>query len=513
MDTLNSLISQLRELWTRTTPTGRVVAAAAVSTVVATVVGVAVWSSRPDYKLLREGISPVLTAEIVSALDANGIPNRMNYSGSGVLVPTSRWNEANIAISDLGIPDTNRGGTRDRGLVPGSESHDDVIRSKELALTKSLESLRAIKTADVHLAIPEPSPFLKNRQPASASVIVEPQPNQVLSRELEASIVHVVASAVEGLDPKNVTLTSSSGTLMGGGHSDDPAVKHQALIRDLEVSLVMKAQDVLAAALGPDKAVVRVTAQVDPFVDKVITTDKIEAGDKVTLTEKLETTDQKGMPVRTGGVAGTATNGGGANDDAAAGAMSEKKESTETTFDYPRTTETTRLVGGQPLRLSVSAAVDVTPDEENGGGAANATALLTQEQVEGMIQNAVGFDAARGDQIQVILTEFSDNAIVPTVSPVPDAQRWEFMADLAKNASLGMAAVVALLIGVLTLNKLKPIEIAASRDDERQRQLLSELSSRIDQNPEAVSKILASWLGNEASAEGESDANVVRKAA
>ena len=179
----------------------------------------------------------------------------------------------------------------------------------------------------------------------------------------------------------------------------------------------------------------------------------------------------------------------------AGGGSSEKIETTDTTYDYPRQTITTTKVGGQILRLSISASVDVTPDtvDPNADPAAAPPQILTQEQVENLVKTAVGFDAARGDQIEVVLSEFSDFQIEEAASG-PDEAQWEFATELARNASLGLAAIAALLIGMMISRKLQPIHVT-DPSNERRQSLISELSSQVENNPEAASKILAAWLG------------------
>jgi len=504
MDGLGQFKAWLGKAWTSSSVSGRVMTIGAAILMVSTIVGAAIWSSMPDFKLLRDGISPVATADIVSALDTLGIPNRMNYSGTGVLVPASRWNDANIAISSLGVDgDTPPMGSANSSIFSTQPGHSDSVRTKELSLQRSLERLRVVKSATVHLAIPETSPFRSQRQPPSASVIIEPHANQIISHEMAMSIVHTVASAVEGMDPKNITLTDAEGRLVGNANNSDPAAVRREYVMDLESGLSMKAQDLLASVLGPNRAVVRVTAEVDDFLDKVTTKQVIHSDDKVPLTEKTTSSDQKGGASTAGGVAGAASNDasvllpGLATDQPISG----KSETMETSYDYPRTNEEIHEIGGQVRRLSVSATVDVTAGAPDGADQGTGGQAMTQEQVEGIIKMAVGFDTTRGDQLQVVMTQFSPAPTPPPESPIENPTQRKFVADLVQNASLGLAAVVALLLGMLTLKKMKPIEIESSSQARPRNDVLSELSSRIEGNPEAVSKILAAWISQKSSSD------------
>lgn len=519
MDGFNQLKNWLVKAWGTATVSGRIVSVLAATLMLVTIVGAAIWSAMPDYKLLRDGISPVVTAEIVSALTSAGIPNQMNYSGTGVSVPASRWNEANITISNLNLAGSDPGSPPIDSIFPTRPGHSDAVRAKEMGLERSLESLRAVKSADVHLAIPETSPFRSKRQAPSASVIVEAHSNQTISNEMAMSIIHTVAAAVEGLDPKNVTLTDADGSMVGNGAHGDPATQRRDYVSQLEASLAMKAQDLLAPILGPDRAVVRVTAQVDDFLDKVTTKQLINAADKVRITEKITSSDQKGAVAGSLGVAGT-----GSNNDAPLSPglasnqpVSGKSETNETSYDYPRETEEVHEIGGQIVRLSISATVDATvqpagTDPATGDAQPAGGTILTQEEIEGIIKNAVGFSDVRGDQLEVVMTQFSAVATTSPADSVPMSQQWEFVSQLARNASLGLAAIVALLLGMMILKKIKPIEIAASHESGQRREILSQLSNRVDDNPEAVSKILAAWIGQQADGDA-ADTMPMKKAA
>ncbi len=505
MNIINKLYLQFARYWSQASLAGRSITVLAGVIMLATIVGTAIWSSTPDYKLLRDGISPVAAGEMVSVLDASGIPNRLNYSGTGIMVPTSRWNQANVAISGIAGADEGPTTASAGGIFPQRPEFDEKLRKKEVTLERSISSLRAVKTADVHLAVPEPSPFRKSRAAASASVIVEPTGGMPISRETGETIVRMVGSAVEGLSPENVTLTTSEGVLIGRVINEDPAVMRSEYRRNIEVEKAMAAQEILASALGEGKSTIRVSIEIDDFLDKTVTRQKIISEDKVRLIEKITTVDQKGGDSSAGGVAGTGSNGPSAGQTAQQQQSSKKESTNETTYDYPREEELVREVGGKVVKLSVSGTVDVTRVEEDG----TVTSLLTKEQVEDLVMRAVNFQVERGDQISVVLAEMPDAPVADTSIVMPDTEKWAFVADLARNASLGLAAVVALLIGMMTLRKITPIEVGDDAEEKRRQELVRELSMRVDRNPEAVSKILAAWLAEqENSEENESPSTI-----
>lgn len=511
MDILGRLTSQLKSVWNNASLSGRIATVVMSVLLIGTVVFAGVWSSTPDYKLLRDGISPQLTGQIKSVLDTKGIPNRMNFAGTGVMVPASQWNKANVAIGELDVPAASSPSGSVGGIFPRPPGHAETLRTRERALERTIETLRAVKSASVHLAVPERSPFRSVQPPTSASVLVTPQPGQIITRELGATIIQMVAAAVEGLDAEKVYLADTGGDRWGELVNADPATKRNEFVRKVETERAIKAQEVLAAVLGPHKAKIRVTVEVDDYLEKTITVNRIDADGKVRTQEKITSSDQTSLPPSQG-VAGTGSNGGGARG-STGGQLAGKEETNETSYDYPRTQETTQQVGGQIRRLWISGMVDVTPD--HGDPNTPATPLLTQQQVEDQIKAAVGFDPARGDQIHVSLGEIADQPVLQLGDVMPESEKWDLVLQLARHASLGLAAVVALLIATMTLKKLQPIRIPAARDDQRRNELLNELSARVDQNPEAVSRILAAWLGqgNAGDGEAEPDKRTMKRAA
>lgn len=507
MDGMNQILDRFGKIWGQATFAGRASIVGGTAVILISVVGVAIWSSTPDYKLLRDGITPVMAGEIVSALDSNGIPNKLNYSGNGVMVPTSRWNEANVAIASIsGSQDTPGAKGSSGGLFGGgTHGHFDSVRMKEASLKKSIESMQAVKSAEVHLAIPEPSPFRSKRQPPSASVVVEPHAGLAISHETATSIVHTVSKAVEGLDPKRVSLADTDGRLIGNMVSDDPSTVRRRYIENIESTLALKAEDLLTANLGRNRAVVRVTVEVDEFIDKTTTKQQIDPSAKVTLLERITSSDQKGLASSNGGVAGSNANNP-TNLQTTTGAnqpISGKSEMNESTYDYARETQETRTIGGQIVRMSISATVDATIESEAPTANQDPPQLILQQaDVENLIKSATGFDVNRGDQITVFMGKFANLPGDEEEDSLAEEEKWAFVSTLARNASLGITALAALILGSTVLRKIQPITVAPPNDRE-QRALVEALSKRVESNPDAVSKILAAWIEQQPNADSD----------
>ncbi len=150
-------------------------------------------------------------------------------------------------------------------------------------------------------------------------------------------------------------------------------------------------------------------------------------------------------------------------------------------------------------RLTVAAVVQL-PDAAAGGGTAGAAPAIDAAKVEQLIRQAVGFDETRNDQISVI-----SGALAGAIPELPEAPvvPWEKYEQIARAASLGLAAIVAFLLGFLTLRRLKPSVSISADAGEATEQRLATLSMKARENPEAVAQALNAWLATR-NAEGPS---------
>src|SRR5436190_20365060 len=264
------------------------IAGAAVLCIVA-VVGVGTWSMQSQYVPVASDLSPATAAEIVSALDAAGIQSQLNFSGSAVLVPKQDLSRARLASGKL--LDLNSNPQEDlNGSVWADPSlnHVRLLRQQEQRLAHSIERFEFVRAATVHISKPEPSPFLRDRQAPTASVVIELKGTNAIARQDAVAIVSLVAHAVEGLDSDQVTVMDTQGHLLSAREPVDGDVAAQLEYRRrLEADLAIKAETLLAQMLGAGKAVVRVTADLD-FNERQTERKTYDPDGKVKVSEKIE---------------------------------------------------------------------------------------------------------------------------------------------------------------------------------------------------------------------------------
>lgn len=496
MNFLNNLLQQLRSLWNQSSRTYRIGLVASIVVGVATVGGVGYWSSRPQYIPLVDSLSATETAEVVSKLAAANIPYELNFSASAVSVPSGKWNEAKLAIKDLVSDSSAPPPSNDISFMQSPlEMRQRQLREKERLLASSILRMSAVRHADVHLAIPEPTPFERHQKTPTASVILDLKPGLAFAPEHAASIAAMVSASVEGMSIEGVTITDTSGrSYSSQALAADGGLSRQFdYRRRMEADLAAKAETMLAEMLGPGRAVVRVTADLD-FTETERVETLLDKASQVKTREDIETTESSGGSTRAQGAAGVVANNlaGGAGS-ASGSPTSEKKEKINTEFDVSKTTDRTHIHGGKIERLTVAALVDLPKADPN---ATPPVEAVDPKLVENLIKQAVGFMENR-DGITVMPSSLTGVGTDITTM-VDTLDRWEFYNNLVRNASLGLAAVVALVLGLLMIRKLQPlglpqrmIEKPADRST-----AIAELTAQVQQNPEVVSKIVAAWLNS-----------------
>jgi flagellar M-ring protein FliF len=362
----------------------------------------------------------------------------------------------------------------------------------ESELQQTIASLQAVQAARVQLAMPQQSAFISDRRPATASVLLQLRPGRRLAPEQVSAIVHLVASSVPELDADNVTVVDQEGRLLSAPKSADAALVAAQFDAEhrIEDNYAQNIEELLTPLVGPG----RVRAQVTVDLDSNATEQASEQYKPDSAVVRSEQTSEQTSVAGSGagGIPGSLTNqppaggtiapaarpaagaagaaasnaapagaGGaagakaaGAAGTAAAGATAAStvpedtsKQSTRN-YEIDRTVSYSHQPAGRIKRLTVAVLVDNVRQAGKDGKATQRP--LTKAELDNMTQlvkDAVGFDAARGDSVNVVNQPFleQNEAIAPTTVPL-----WErpWVRDVARLV-LGALVLVALALGVL----------------------------------------------------------------
>lgn len=509
MQLLGALTEQLKGLWSRWSIAQRIGISAAASACLTIVAGTLLWATRTEYVVIANHLTPAQAAEIVGLLDTEQIAAKMNFSGSAVSVSRSDVGAARLALKDYSgeLPASDGADAMTGVFESPRDQSDRRRRSLEQRLAKSVAMIRGIRTATVLLSQPEKSPFVDEIAPVTASIVIDPIPNGGFTTGTAQSIVLLVSGAVEGLLPANVSLTDTSGRQYLAKQGLDAAIGTQFELKQREEQyLADKAQSMLVPLLGVGRAVVRVTLDMD-FRETTSIKQTFDPDTKVKRTETIETEKTSGGSRIAQGPAGTASNV--APTDPGTQQGSSTKEMIQTDYDNSSTNETVRDLPGRITRLTVAAIVDV-PDPNAGAAAttgaagsdpatapaAPATAAIDMTTIEGIIKQAVGFDRSRNDEIQILHAPLTHAPLFEDVPLVPPF--WQQYESLIQSASLALAGLLAFVMGLLVLRKMKPVVVGSPQEEPMSLAdmiRLQTISEQAKAHPELVATILKSWLG------------------
>lgn len=439
------MLEQLRTAWYGLQPRQRI----AVGTVAAvTLVGLAavgLWSSRPTYSTLYGGLSPEEASAVVEELRASRVPYRLGPNASSILVPASRLYETRIALAGKGMPPRGAAGFElfDKSSLPGTDFSNNINLQRALQgeLSRTISSIREVKSARVHLALPKESLYA-DKAPPTASVLLDLGTDGALRQDQVRGIAYLVASAVDGLSPRNVSIVDTLGNVLygGGGTGTDLTDSTLASARAYSEALTARLQSMLDVMFGAHMTIVRAQAELD-MDNEESTEERLEpVASKQTASIAREHTAEetyRGIGATTGGMAGVPSNLAGAGM-VAAGERGGEYRSTEQTreYDFTRRKVTRKRLPGRITRLSVAAAVD---ESLAGQGA---------DRVREVLQAAAGLDPARGDSIVVHTVKLKSAEIA--AAEAKSAQQAQIAQQRQRTLDIllqrGLPLVVALVL-------------------------------------------------------------------
>ena len=538
-----------------------------VAAAVALGVMVVIWTRGPTFSLLSANMTSEDQAQVAQALDAAGIKYRLEPSSNGISVPDERLNEARLKLAGQGLPEGS-GGFANLSKDPGFGVSQFMEGARyqhalEAELARTIASLRPVDGARVHLAVPRESAFVRDRQPASASVFVQLKQGKRLEQEQIQSIINLVASSIPELEATHVTVVDQQGRLLSAPQSDSELAQRERqfeLTHRLEEDYAQRIEALLTPFVGAGRVRAQVVAQVDTSVteearEQYRPDSQIVRSEQTAESQSRDGAGPQGVPgslsnqpptpgaalppnaapaaaaaAPAGGAArGAAAQGApNANAQAAATPDNSSKQTTRN-YEIDRTMAYTKTPSGRLQRLTVAVLIDNVRTTSTDGKTTN-TPLTPQqlEHITGLVKDAVGFNEQRGDSVNVVNSAFHEP------DPVPDEELtsvplWEqpFVRDVEK---LVVGLIVLLVIvfsvlrpltrGLLTQGRLAaaaagpapeviPAGVPAGTGPGRAaggaaaplayEQQLAQARTLVGQDPKRVAQVVRSWVAQDES--------------
>ncbi len=486
-------MQQWSQVWVRLSPKGRVAFGGAGAAFLVLIVWVGFWASTTNYAVLFNGLQPEDTAAISQKLDADRIPYELAGDGATILVPVDRVLKTRMSLNIAGLP---------QGAGKGFEIFDSMsmgttpfvqnlyyVRATQGELTRTIMQLDAVGLARVHIVQSDPSPFIRDEKPVTASVWIRTKPSHKLTHDVTSGIVAFMAGSVKGLTPENVTVIDSKGHVhterpdSQGGLVSSKQREHQ---REVEADLTRKAQEILDRALGPGQAVVRVTA-VMKFLHVEEQSKKIDPDGRV-ATHESTTSSKTTSPAGPRGTVGAAGNVPGAQPPAAnANGPLTQNETIESEYEISSTRR--QFVENQETIDRITVAVILMPTSDDPDADPEEVLAISSADAEKLVKQAVGFIEKR-DDIQVSIGKPSAPGTDLEETPgVVAAQRWQNYIHLVKASALVIAALAGLIMVVMMYRSRPAVPSQAVKP-------IDPVASQEPLDVGAVVSVLKSWLGD-----------------
>lgn len=512
---------------------------------VVAIVAAAFFTRQPDYRVLFSNLGDKDAGAIVAQLSQMNVPYRYTEGGGAIMIPADQVHDVRLRLATQGLP---------KGSIAGFEVMDNskfgitqfqervnYQRALEGELTRSIQGLSAVQDARVHLALPNQNGFFREQQKPSASVIVNLHPGRMLDRTQIAGIVHLVASSVPELDPSSVSVLDDSGKLLSQSpDGKDSPVDIQQLMyqQQLEKQYVQRILDILEPVVGKGNVKAQVTADID-FSQSESTSElhmpnQGEAASPAVRSQQLleSTGAPKDLPPT--GVPGATTNqppqvaAAPINGQAQPLRTAEEqqrafmqipgsKREVVTNYEVDKTVRVTRSSTGNIRRMTAAVVVNYLPGQPlEAGGVATPQPMTEQQQAQmlALVRETIGFNAERGDSVNLMNTPFQQEPRVASDLPV-----WQQPETIALVKTVGWPLGFVLGALILMFGVVRPL-IKSRRKKEMQQQLdlleaedlerpalpqkageppaeqlrLEQARALAKQNPIAVANIIKTWV-------------------
>lgn len=504
----------------------------------------------PSLAPLYSGLSLEDSSAILTELQAQNVPFELRGEGETILVPRDQITTLRMNLAGQGLPTRGQVGYEifDQQSTLGATSfvqNINNVRALEGELARTISSLNRIKGARVHLVLPERELFRRERKDPSASIVLSVR-GDLSGGEIRA-IQHLVASAIEGMTPNRVSIVDDQGNLLASGTGDSEAgvLSGEADERTLgfENRLRTRVEDMLANVVGPGRARVEVSAELD-FNRSTVTEEKYDPEGQVvrstqTRESQTQTNGSNGQVSVSNELPGASGAGG------ASGADIGNQTEEVVNYEISKTTQTAVTEAGAVKRLSVAVVVDGIYADDGSGNLTYAPRSADEiTQIQTLVRSAVGFSADRGDTVEVVNMQFAER---PDLAPPGTAEAGLFdftRDDIMNGAEMAVTLLIALALIFFIMRPLlkkvltpetQPLALPVAAElghrgtvgpdgnvimdeeapappkdktpawvanaksmGETQLQTLKTVGTLVEENPKQAALIVRDWLGNAA---------------
>ena len=369
-------------------------------------------------------------AAVIQTLKQNGVDVSLNPTTGEVIVPVADYHESRMLLAGEGLPSSVPNGYDTLGDMPMGTSRSveavKIKQSLEAELARSINHISGVSSARVHLAIPEKTVFAREIALPSASVFVKLSNGRSLGRQQVQSIVHLVASSVPNLPSENITVVDQFGELLSKPSSD-----RSTTASDEQMSQTMRLGEIyrsrIISLLTPIVGAGNLKAEVNVdmnFTKREITEESVDPKGNALRSEQTSLDESANPEAR--GIPGALSNSPPLAPDlkketpeskAVGGNLKQRSQTSVKNYEVSRKVETTTAQYGEITKIKAAVIIremkTVSPE-----GTVSFEKFSDEKlsEIKSLVQEALGFDEARGDSVTVTSSPFVD-ALEVEVAP------------------------------------------------------------------------------------------------
>ena len=450
---------------------------------VAALIGIGIalymWNQPPEYRVLFSNFTDRDGGAITASLDQLNIKHKFSEGGGAILVPAEQVHDARLKLAAQGLP---KGGNVGFELMENQKlgvsqflEQVNFQRALEGELAKSIQSVAAVDSARVHLALPKPSVFVREQQKPTASVLLNLHPGRALDQLQVSAIIHLVASSVPELLPANVTLVDQAGNLLSDNGKDKSAVgKEKNLdpnqlkyVQQLQLSVIKQIESILTPIVGENNVRAEATADVDfSQVEQAAETYKPNSPPELSSIRSQQTSETNGAAsANPGGVPGALSNqppgvatapltAAAPTGAPAAGPTGPTHKDATTNYEVDKTVRYEQKSMGGLRRLSVAVVVNYRRTVDKAGKVTvKPISPADMVQINNLVKEAMGYNKERGDSFSVANSAFEgiDRPAEATL------EWWRDAANLPLAKELAKFLITALILLYLFIKIVRPM--------------------------------------------------------
>jgi flagellar M-ring protein FliF len=450
----------------------RVLLMVAAAAVVALMIGIWAWSQKTEYRVLFSNFSDRDGGAIVASLQQLNIPYKYSESGTAILVPETVVHDARLKLAAQGLP---KGGNVGFELMENQKlgisqflEQVNFQRALEGELARSIESLDSVAGARVHLALPKASVFVRDQQKPTASVILNLRASRILDNEQVSAIVHLVASSVPDLPPKNVTIVDQNGNLLSSDVKkntnsglDATQLKY---VQDMQQDIVKRVESIITPIVGAGNVRAEATADIDfSHTEQAAEVYKPNQAANTAAIRSQQNAESSNNTQTAGGIPGALTNQPpapatapitqalpGAPGAPAAAPVITQKDAT-INYEVDKTVSYTQQPMAGVKRLTVAVVVNYKREyDANGKATMKPLTDAEKTQITDLVREAMGYSGQRGDSLNVVNTLFSSE-------PEIELPWWKQSNMIRLAMEVGKYLLIFIALLVVYFRMLRPI--------------------------------------------------------